>query len=94
MSFSKFEDEKDVEQSRSAPDNTEAKWTHSTYIGDNKAEPRVNNLDYNFRRNPIQSTIKTLFPHFNIISLTVGYAILLVVFYVLELIMWSHNRWR
>lgn len=99
--FTKFEDDEVVdvnisnkEQSRSAPDNTEAKWTHSTYNGDDSVEPRLNNMDYNFRRNPCLSTVKTIFPHFNLVSLSVGYAVLLVVFYILELIMWRHNRWR
>ena len=91
--FTKFENEGDVEHNKSAPDSTTAKWTHSSYIGDDREDFRLNKLDYSFRRQPIATTFYTIFPHINLISLTMGYCLLIIFFYILEIIMWTRNPW-
>lgn len=92
--FKKFDNEDDAEHNKSAPDSTDAKWTHSSYIGNDSEDFRLNKLDYSFRKNPIMSTIWTIFPHVKLVSLTTGYIMLIILFYILEMIMKAGgNRW-
>jgi hypothetical protein len=56
-------------------------------------EPRDKNMDSNFAKNPCLTWIKMLFPHFKIASLSVAFAVILIIVFLVELLFWNKNAW-
>lgn len=56
-------------------------------------EPRDKNMDSNFQKNPCLTWIKMLFPHFKIASISVGFAVFLILVFLIELLFWINNAW-
>jgi membrane associated rhomboid family serine protease len=91
--FKRFEDDSDVE--RKGDDLTTTKFHFpNNQIDDDAEEFRNEKLDYNFRRNPIKTWLKMMFPHFTLVSLTTGYMLILSVFYLIEFLIYLNgNYW-
>lgn len=94
--YAEFKDEKDPEdhQKSVVADATDAQWTHSTYNGVDKDDDRLTKLDYQFRKEPIKTTLKIIFPHYRLISITSGYVAMIIFFYILTWIMYQRNPWK
>ena len=91
--FTKFENEKDE---NSGADPNGSKWGRNAFESEDGEfdDFRLEKLDQQFRKNPIQATLWTVFPHFNLISLTTGYVFLLIFFFIFEALMSTHTSWR
>lgn len=90
--FKRFEDDSDVERKGEDLTNTKFHFPNNQ-IDDDATEFRNEKLDYNFRRNPIKSWFRMMFPHFNLVSITTGYALLLIVFFIIECLLLMNNTW-
>ena len=89
--FKKFEDDEDPEDNKG--DNTSSMFQIQEPTLNYAREFRNEKLDMNFRRNLIGTWLKMLFPHFKLISLTSAYALILIIFYVIEILLWINNSW-
>lgn len=92
MEFKKFEDEGDNENKKQG-DNT------NSYLGGNtdsgKADDvRLERLDFEFRRNPLQTWFRMMFPHLNFATLSVAIAVVIALVFILELLLWRNNEWK
>jgi hypothetical protein len=56
-------------------------------------EFRNGRLDYNFRRSPIKTWLKMMFPHFRFTTVSNAYCIVIIFFYIVQLILWMNNNW-
>ena len=89
--FRKFEDEGDAEANG---DNTTSFFkSPPAEAVDDHTEFRNKNLDSNFKRDPIRTWLKMMFPHFELFSITTIYSLLIIVFYVLEMLLYMKNSW-
>lgn len=73
MDFKKFEDEGDYENNKKQGDNTNSHLAGSTDTGGGE-DVRLERLDFEFRRNPVLTWFRMMFPHLNLATLTVGIA--------------------
>lgn len=96
--YDKFEDDSSSSDSSSHKkheDKTDAKIVDNSHsFMPPQGEFRTNRLDYNFRKNPLKTWLRMMFPHFTLVSLTVGYMLLLIFFYIVEWLIFSKNTWR
>jgi len=90
--FKQFHDEGDAENNGGG-DNTTSFFNEARENVDSSEEFRNERLDSNFRKNPIPTWLKMMFPHFNLLSITTLYALLLIIFYILELLFYINNTW-
>lgn len=95
--FEKFENES---SSSSSSSSNKSKKNRTPVAFDNVVKPiqshdefRNEHLDYNFRKSPFKTWLKMIFPHFSFLSVSVLYAVFLILIYILELVMWINNYW-
>lgn len=91
--FKEFEDESDSESSKAKGDNTTSVLQVAPQPIENAIEFRNERLDYNFKRKPFRTWLKMMFPHFSLLSVSIFYIIILIFFYIVELLLWINNTW-
>ena len=94
MDFKKFEDEPDNENSRKVGDNTNAHLTDNSGTSGGDDDVRLGQLDFEFRRNPVKTWFRMMFPHLKIATLSVGFVIIFVIIYLFQLLLWRNNEWK
>ena len=91
--FLKFEDDTESDQPKDDLTGISGHVPFSS-LYDDKEEFRNERLDHYFRRNPIVSWLKMMFPHIKLVSVTSIFMLFLLVVYVIEMIFWfNENHW-
>jgi rhomboid protease GluP len=89
--FLKFEDDTESDQPKDDETGVSAHIPFSS-LYDDKEEFRNERLDHYFRRNPIVSWLKMMFPHIKLVSVTSLFMSLLLLVYVVEMIFWFNDH--
>lgn len=96
--FKKFNDESSSsssssESSKKKGDKTTSKFVNSSQPVYGEEEFRNDKLDANFRRSPIKTWLKMLFPHFRLLSISVILAVIILLLYIIQLLLYINNSW-
>jgi membrane associated rhomboid family serine protease len=91
--FLKFEDDSEQEHPNGDLTGVSSHIPFSS-LYDDKEEFRNERLDHYFRRNPIISWFKMMFPHIKLVSVTSAFMTLLLLIYAVEMFLWyNKNHW-
>lgn len=88
--FQKFENE---DEENKSGDQTKSMFVVKDPSQDYSHEFRNEKLDEKFRNEPVKTWLKMLFPHFDLVSLTTAYAVILIAIFIIELLFWLGSRW-
>ncbi|CAI2375661.1 unnamed protein product [Moneuplotes crassus] len=91
--MSKFQRFADEDEERAGADNTSNMLSIKDPSPDYSREIRNEKIDDKFRRSPIKTWLKMLFPHFELLSFSTLYALILAIVFVLQVLVWFTSRW-